>query len=343
MKKQVSLARQVMVPLEGKAIVAYWDNLAGQLVVYTSTQVPHLIRTALADLLKIDHGLIRVVSPDVGGGFGYKCVLQPEEVCIAWLALTLKQPFRYVEDSREHLIAGANSRQHHYDLTAYADHTGRLRALDARVTIDGGAYSAWPFTIGLEPGQVTGNLPGPYALRGYRCKTECVATNKPGFLPYRGVARTGVCFALELLIDALARQVGREPWQVRHDNLIPASAMPHTNVARKAYDSGDYPGSLKTVVEMIGLEGIRARQKRGEADGRLIGVGFATYTEQSAHGTSVFASWGLPIVPGYDQAAVRITPDGGSRCASACILMVREWKRRWRRSPMKSSACRSTE
>lgn len=310
-KRKVSLARQVMMPMEGKAILAYWDDLAGQLMVYTSTQVPHMIRTALADLLSIDQGLIRVSSPDVGGGFGYKCVLQPEELCVAWLALELKRPFRYVEDRREHLVAGANSRQHHYDLTAYADRAGRLRALDARITIDGGAYSSWPFTIGLEPGQATGNLPGPYDLRGYRCKTQCVATNKPGFLPYRGVARTGVCFAIELMMDAIAREVGREPWEVRRDNLIPASAMPHTNVARKAYDSGDYPGSLDAVVSMIGVDAIRARQARGEADGRLIGVGFATYTEQSAHGTSVFASWGLPIVPGYDQATVRVTPDGG--------------------------------
>src|SRR5204863_108009 len=111
----------------------------------------------------------------------------------------------YIEDRREHLVAGANSRQHHYNLTAYASKEGRLLALDAEVTIDGGAYSNWPFTIGLEPGQATGNLPGPYDFRGYRVKTYCVATNKPGFLPYRGVARTGVCFAMELMIDAIAR------------------------------------------------------------------------------------------------------------------------------------------
>ncbi len=189
---------------------------------------------------------------------------------------------------------------------------GRLLALDAVITIDGGAYSDWPFTIGLEPGQATGNLPGPYDFRGYRVKTYCVATNKPGFLPYRGVARTGVCFAMDLLIDAVARAVDREPWEVRMENLVPTEAMPYNNVARKHFDSGDYPRSLLAAKEKIGFADWRKRQREGPMeDGRLIGIGFASYCEQSAHGTSVFAAWGLPIVPGYDQAAVRVTPDGG--------------------------------
>ena len=309
-ERQVTMARQAMVPLEGKAIVADWDFQADQLVVYTSTQVPHVIRIGLAQCLGIEEGRIRVIAPDVGGGFGYKCVLQPEEICVAWLALTFKRPFRYVEDRREHLIAGANSRQHHYRLKAYADDRGRLLALDAEITIDGGAYSNWPFTVALEPGQATGNLPGPYDIKGYRCKTYCVATNKPGFLPYRGVARTSVCFAIELLIDAIARQVGREPWEVRRENLVSPQAMPYTNIARKRYDTGDYPQSLDTVRREIDLDKWRARQQRGEPDGRRIGIGFASYCEQSAHGTSVFAAWGLPLIPGYDQATARLLVDG---------------------------------
>src|SRR5262249_52738548 len=150
--------------------------------------------------------------------------------------------------------------------------------------------------------QATGNLPGPYDLRGYRCKTYCVATNKPGFLPYRGVARTSVCFAIELLIDAIARKVGREPWEVRRENLVSPEAMPYDNVTRKHYDSGNYPRSLDIVRDAIDLDKWRIRQQHGKTDGRRIGIGFATYCEQSAHGTSVFAAWGLPMIPGYDQA-----------------------------------------
>ncbi len=310
-RREVSLARQAMMPMEGKAVLAYWDERADQLIVYTSTQVPHMIRVGLAQCLGIGEGKLRVIAPDVGGAFGYKCVLQPEEVCVAWLALRYRTPFRYVEDRREHLVAGANTRQHHYRLAGHVDDKGRLLALEAEITIDGGAYSNWPFTVGLEPGQATGNLPGPYAIQGYRATTRCVATNKPGFLPYRGVARTGVCFAIELLMDAIAREVGREPWEVRAENLVRPEQMPFDNVARKHYDSGDYPRSLRWVREAIGFDAVRERQQRAEPDGRLIGVGFATYCEQSAHGTSVFASWGLPLVPGYDQASVRVTPDGG--------------------------------
>ncbi|ALX17204.1 carbon monoxide dehydrogenase [Burkholderia cepacia JBK9] len=310
-KQKVDLARQCMVPMEGKAALAYWDHTQAQLVVITSTQVPHMIRTILAQCLGLDQAQVRVISPDVGGAFGYKCVLQQEELCVAWLALTYKRPFRFIEDRREHLIAGANTRQHHYELTAYADDRGRLLALDAQLLIDGGAYSAWPFTIGLEAGQALGNLPGPYDFRGYRCRTQCAATNKPGFLPYRGVARTGVCFAIELTMDAIARAVGREAWEVRHDNLVRGADMPYTNVVKKHYDSGDFQASLKQAVEQIDVSRWRQRQALGEPDGRLIGVGFATFTEQSAHGTSVFASWGLPVVPGYDLATARITADGG--------------------------------
>ncbi|MBP2303387.1 xanthine dehydrogenase family protein molybdopterin-binding subunit [Azospirillum picis] len=309
--REYRTARQCMHPMEGKGVLAYWDYQASQLVVVTSTQVPHMIRTGLAECLGLDQSRIRVAPPDVGGGFGYKCVLQPEEVLIAWLALTRKTPFRWVEDRREHLTAGANTRQHQYRVTAYADERGRLLGLDAEVMVDTGAYSVWPFTACLEPSQIAGNLPGPYDFQAYRCKTYTVATNKPAFTPYRGVARTGVCFAMELTIDAIARAVGREPVDVRAENLVTAGQMPFTNVTRKHFDSGDYPASLQRAREMIGMEAVRARQGSGEPDGRHIGLGFATYTEQSAHGTTVFSSWGLSVIPGYDQASVKITPDGG--------------------------------
>ena len=310
-RREYRMARQCMFPMEGKGVLAYWDSRDEQLVVYTSTQVPHLIRTGLSEALGLEQRQIRVIAPDVGGGFGYKCVLQPEEICVAWLALQRRHPVRWVEDRREHLVAGANARAHHYVVTAYADPQGRLLGLDAEVTVDVGAYSVWPFTACLEAAQAGGNLPGPYVVPVYRCKTFSVATNKPPFCPYRAVARPGVCFAIELTIDAIARAVGREAADVRRDNLVPGSAMPYTTITGKHYDSGDYPESLRAAVEAIDLPAVRARQRRGEPDGRLIGVGFATFTEQSAHGTKVFAAWGIPLVPGFEQATVRLTPDGG--------------------------------
>lgn len=308
-KREYHLARQCQIPMEGKAVLAYWDERQGQLIVYSSTQVPHMIRTGLALSLGMDQSQIRVIAPDVGGGFGYKCVLQPEEIAVAWLAMKRRHPVRWVEDRREHLVAGANAREHHYVVTAYADRQGRLLALDAEITVDVGAYSVWPWVC-FEGPQAGGNLPGAYVFGGYRCKTYSVATNKPPLVPYRGVSRPGVCFAIELTVDAVARAVGREPAEVRLENLVPASAMPYTNITNKLYDSGDYAGSLRTAMEKIDIEKIRRRQSEGEQDGRLIGVGFAPYTEQTAHGTKVFAAWGIPLVPGFEQANVKLTPDG---------------------------------
>lgn len=310
-KRTFRMARQAMVPMEGKGCVAYYDRRRDQLALYTSTQIPHIIRTGIATLLGIEQRRVRVVAPDVGGGFGFKCVVQAEEVAASWLAMKLGVPVRYVEDRREHLVAAANAREHFYDITAYTDEKGKILALDAEVTVDAGAYSVYPFTSGLEAAQAGGNLPGPYVIDCYRARTYTVATNKPPLSPYRGVARPGVCFAIELTIDAIAREVGREPYEVRYENLVPASAMPYTNITNKPYDSGDFPQSLKKAADLIDFAGIRERQKQPSKDGRLLGVGFATYVEQSAHGTSVFAAWGIPMIPGFEQATVKLTPDGG--------------------------------
>jgi carbon-monoxide dehydrogenase large subunit len=319
--REYKTGRQCMHPMEGKGVVAYWDFQADQLVLITSTQVPHLIRTGIAEFLGLDQERVRVVTPDVGGGFGYKVLLQPEEMICGWLALNRKGAFRWIEDRREHLTAGANAREHHYKVTAYADARGRLLGLDAEVMVDTGAYSVWPFTACLEAAQAGGNLPGPYDIRNYRCRTYSVATNKPPFAPYRGVARPGVCFAMELTVDAVARAVGREPVDVRAENLVPASAMPYNNVTNKHYDSGDYVASLRQAQEMVRFDDVRARQKTPEPDGSLIGVGFATYTEQSAHGTKVFAQWGLPLVPGFEQATVKLTPDGGLEIRAGIVTI----------------------
>jgi len=288
-----------------------WDTRTEQLVLYTGSQMPHIVRTGLSECLGLDHTQVRIVSPDVGGGFGYKGILLPEDICLGWLAMRFGKPMRWLEDRREHLTAGANCREHHYSITAYADRDGKLRGIDCEATVDSGAYSSYPFSACLEAAQVASILPGPYDFPSYRCRTWSVATNKCPILPYRGVARTGVCYAMELILDAIAREAGLEPHIVRFKNLVRPEQMPFDNITRKHFDSGDYPEALRKALTYIDLEGIRERQKRGEPDGRLIGVGLSVYCEQGAHGTSVYAGWGIPMVPGHEQATVRMTPDGG--------------------------------
>ena len=308
--REFRTARQCMAPIEGKGVLAEWDGRLRQLTVISAAQLPHIVRTGLAECLGLDHASVRVIAPDVGGGFGYKGILAPEEVCIAWLARHLERPVRWLEDRREHLTANANCREHHYIVTGYADAEGRLLALDAEATVDAGAYSAYPFSACLEAAQIASILPGPYLMDAFRCKTWSVASNKPPILPFRGVARPGVCFALELVIDAIAREVGREPHEVRLDNVIRPEQMPFDNITAKHYDSGDYPECIRRAAASIDVAGVRARQRSGEADGRRIGLGFSIFCEQAGHGTSVYAGWGIPMIPGFEQAAARLTPDG---------------------------------
>ncbi len=310
-KRDLRMARQCMAPLEGKGTVAEWDARLEQLVLTTATQMPHIVRNGLAECLGLPQERIRVIAPDVGGGFGWKGLLQAEEVCLGWLTRHLGCPVRWVEDRREHLVAAANAREHCYTLTAYADRRGKLMALEAEASVDAGAYSVYPFSACLEAAQVGSILPGPYDFPAYRYRTWSVCTNKPPIVPFRGVARAGVCFAMEIMIDAIAHEIGREPHEVRLENLVRPEAMPFTNITGKLFDSGDYPTCLKRAVAAIDLPAVRARQKRGEPDGRLIGVGLAIFTEQAAHGTAVYHGWGIPMVPGHEQAQARLTPDGG--------------------------------
>src|SRR3954453_21152342 len=309
--REISTARQCMSPLEGRGVVATFDHRLDQLTLHSGAQMPHITRSGLAECLGMEQGRIRIISPDVGGGFGNKGILLPEEVCLSWLTMRRGHPVRWTEDRREHLTASSNCREHHYSLTVYADRHGRLRGIDCEATIDSGAYSSYPFSACLEAAQVASILPGPYLMPGYRCRTFSVATNKCPILPYRGVARTGVCFALEIMLAAVAVAAGLEPGEVRLRNLVQPAQMPFDNITNKHFDSGDYPQAMQRAIVMIDVDGIRARQRNGEADGRRIGVGLSIYCEQAAHGTSVYSGWGIPMVPGHEQAAARLTPDGG--------------------------------
>ena len=309
-RRHLRTARQAMSPLEGRGVVCEWIDRTDQLEMHSSAQMPHINRAGLAECLGLDQGSIRVIAPDVGGGFGYKGILLNEEICLAWLARHLRRPMRWIEDRREQLTANANCREHDYDITLYADGTGRLLGIDCDASVDSGAYSLYPFSACLEAAQVGSILPGPYKMERYRCHTWSVATNKPGILPYRGVARTGVCFALEVALDAVARAAGREPYEVRLANLVQPHEMPYDNITKKHFDSGNYPEAVRRAVAALDVAKWRVRQQQGEPDGRRIGVGVAVYCEQAAHGTSVYHGWGIPMVPGREQCLARLSPDG---------------------------------
>jgi carbon-monoxide dehydrogenase large subunit len=314
--REYRMNRQSGSPLEGRAVLAHRDHRLDEIVVYASTQTPHTMRVALAGTLGIDERRIRVVAPDVGGGFGPKARLYPEEIILAALALELDHPVRWIEDRNEHLLTAAHCRDHRYKLTAYADHRGRILGIDTEIIVDAGAYGLWPQGPYQEANMAARTLPGPYRIANYRARTLTVATNKAPLGPYRGVGRPGACFAIERTIDEIARAAGRDPVEVRIENMVPTEEMPFVSVAGMRYDTGDYPASVRLCAELLKLGAIRERQRRGEPDGWLIGIGFASFTEQTAHGAAEFASRGASIIPGYESCTARMLTDG------SLVLMV---------------------
>jgi aerobic carbon-monoxide dehydrogenase large subunit len=314
--REYRMNRQSGAPLEGRAVLAYRDYRLDEIVIYASTQTPHTVRVAIGECLDLDLRRLRVVAPDVGGGFGPKARLYPEEIVLAALALECGHPLRWVEDRGEHLLTSAHTRDHHYKITAYADGQGRVLGIDAEIVVDGGAYGLWPQGPYQEAAMAARNLPGPYAIANYRSRASTVATNKAPMGPYRGVGRPGACFAIERTIDEVARAVGRDPVEVRLLNLVRPEQMPFTTVGGLHFDNGDYPQSVRLCAELLNVPEVRARQRRGEPDGRLIGVGFAAFAEQTAHGAAEFVSRGAAIVPGFESCTARILPDG------SLVLMV---------------------
>jgi carbon-monoxide dehydrogenase large subunit len=305
-RRRLSLGRQSASPLEPRAMLAVPDRRTGELVLHVSSQGPHTLRHALAAMLGIPEARLRVVAPDVGGGFGAKNRLMPEEAVVAALALRLERPVRWVETRTEHLLAGAQAREHHYDLTLHATGDGMALGIEGEIWIDAGAYALWPTGAFAEAGMAARNLCGPYRIAHLDVTHHTVATTKPPMGPYRGVGRTGACFAIERLLDALADETGIPRAEIRRRNLLRAEELPHATPSGLSLDTGDYRAALDAALAMPDHADIAARRARGER----IGVGVALYTEQSGHGTAEWAQRKNRVVPGHEAATLRMHPDG---------------------------------
>jgi aerobic carbon-monoxide dehydrogenase large subunit len=302
--------RQTAAPMEGRGGVADWDAAQGKLTLWSGTQVPHLVRHGLAEVLELPEHKIRVVAPDVGGGFGAKGVLYAEDVALCLLAMRLGRPVKWVEQRREHFLACAHARDHHYTIRAGFDADGRLRALDARVLCNTGAYSVFPWTAGIEPLMVGGLLTGPYKLEHYRCEVSAVATNTAPAGPYRGVARPATTFVMERVLDLGARALNIDPVLIRRMNLVTKDDLPYTSATRLVHDSGAYPVCFDKVVEALHYTTFRAEQARLRGEGRYLGIGFANYNELTGLGRAASAGPRMPFRTGHEGATVRMDPSG---------------------------------
>ncbi|HEY7244473.1 MAG TPA: xanthine dehydrogenase family protein molybdopterin-binding subunit [Xanthobacteraceae bacterium] len=311
-ERSFRMNRMHPLPIEGRACLAAYDGRLDELVVYVAHQLPVPLQIGLAQILGMSQRRLRVVAPDVGASFGLKTYVESETVCVAWAAMKLRRPVRWIQDRYESLVCDANCRDYHCRITAYADAEGRVLGLDCDVTVDSGAYSPWPWPAGLEGGLALGNMQGCYDIRAFRGRAVNVVSNKPAGQPFRGVARPLSCCGHEIAMDAVADAIGIDPLEVRLRNFVRPEQMPYVSITKKTLDSGDYGAALERAAALIGLPAVRARQKRPEPDGRRIGVGFASFYEQTAYGTGPFgyAAWGIELVPGMEPAVARLTGDG---------------------------------
>ena len=300
--------RQNALPLEARGSVAAYDPRSGRTTLTASVQSPHVVRTVLADLLGMPESDLRVVVPDVGGAFGQKFCLAPEDVVTAWVARRLRTTVSWVEDRRENLMSSFHSRDHHYRVRGAFDADARLLAVDADLLCNIGAYSCYPVTCGVEPLMALAEFPGPYDFRTYRVRSRGVTTNTCPMAPYRGVSRPVITLAMERLMDLAAVRFGIEPAEIRRRNLI--TEFPYASATGLMYDEGSYVESLDRAVEAIGLEDFRGRQAVARSEGRYLGIGFSVFSERTGYGTSAFAARSMDVTPGYETVDLAMDPSG---------------------------------
>ncbi|MBI2715432.1 MAG: xanthine dehydrogenase family protein molybdopterin-binding subunit [Rhizobiales bacterium] len=300
--------RQNATPMEARGGHAAYDASTGRVTLTCTTQMPHLMRTAIADVLGFAESDLRVIAPDVGGGFGQKMSLAAEYVVLVWLARKLKSSVAWTEDRRENLIAGFHARDQYITLAGAFDKNAKLLALKTDIVSNIGAYSCFPTTCGVEPLMAMAEMPGPYDVRHYECLARGVITNTCTMAPYRGVSRPVITFTLERLMDKAASAFAIDPIDIRRRNLI--DKLPYTSAMGLVYDEATYKQTLEMAVKAIDVPAFRARQKAARAQGRHLGIGFATFSERTGYGSPAFAARGMEITPGWETVILTVDPSG---------------------------------
>ncbi len=300
--------RQNATPMEARAGHAAYDRTTGRVTLTCTTQMPHLMRTAIADVLGMPESDLRVIAPDVGGGFGQKMSLCAEYVLLVWLARKLKSSVAWTEDRRENLIASFHSRDQTITLEGAFDKNAKLIALRADVVANIGAYSCFPNTAGMEPLMAMAEMPGPYDVQQYECLARGALTNTCTMAAYRGVSRPVITFTLERLMDKAAAAFAIDPVDIRRGNLI--DKFPYKSVMGLEYDEASYKQTLEMAVKAIDVPAFRKRQKAAHAKGRHLGIGFATFSERTGYGSPAFAARGMAITPGWETVIVTVDPSG---------------------------------
>jgi carbon-monoxide dehydrogenase large subunit len=314
-KGRFRMHRKTPVAMEPRACVAEYDAGRDALTLHSATQVPGIVRDALSAALDMPGHQIRVVAPDVGGGFGGKGSLYPEEIFVCAAARRLARPVKWTSDRMEDLTCNSQGFGEFIDAEIGLNGDGCIVALRADVIGDVGAYSIYPWTAALEPVQVVSFLPGPYRIEHYRGRVRAVATSKAPTGPYRGVGRPTSTFVMERLMDMAATKLGLDAKEIRLRNIVRAGEFPYKVASGIVWDKSGFQECLNAACDAIGYDTLRVAQREARTKGRWFGIGVASYAELTGIGSRISVAPGMPINTGTETANIRIDSTGAITAA----------------------------
>jgi aerobic carbon-monoxide dehydrogenase large subunit len=309
------MTRKAPLAMEPRSYCAEFDKRRDSITLYTSSNIPGIVRDALAESLDLPGTRLRVVAPDVGGSFGSKGSLYPEEILLCVAARKLRRSLKWTADRLEDISSSSQAFAEIVDAEMGFDANGIAIALEADVIGDVGAYSIYPWTCGLEPVQVVSFLPGPYKIRSYRGAVRGVATSKPPTGPYRGVGRPISTFVAERLMDMGAKALDIDPLEIRRRNLVGPDEFPYRIASGIIWDRTGFIECLEAAADTGGYGELRIRQAAARAEGRYFGIGLASYAELTGIGSRIAVAPGMPINTGSETAKIRIDSTGAITAA----------------------------
>jgi carbon-monoxide dehydrogenase large subunit len=301
--------RYMAAPMETRGVLANFERADGQLTVWSSTQMPHFLRSVIAGQLELPENKVRVIAPEVGGGFGMKMCTSPEEIAIPFIATKLGRPVKWIEDRNEHLLAATHSKEQFVDLDVAVTSDGQVLGMRGTFVGDGGGYSFNTESALIEPALAAKSLPGPYRIVNYENEVAASLTNKSPVAAYRGVGWTAANTAREIVFDDIARHLDMDPAELRRRNMLRSDELPYESCTGQVYDSGSYLESLEKALEAVDYPAFRVQQAELRKQGRYLGLGISSYVEQTAWGSESSAQAGTPL-PSHDNSTVTIDPSG---------------------------------
>jgi aerobic carbon-monoxide dehydrogenase large subunit len=309
------MTRKAPLAMEPRSYAAEYEKRRDAITLYTSSNIPGIVRDAISESLDLPGHRLRVVAPDVGGSFGSKGSLYPEELLICIAARKLRRSINWTADRLEDMSSSSQAFAEIVHAEMGFDENGIATSLQADVIGDVGAFSIYPWTCGLEPVQVVSFLPGPYKIGSYRGAVRGVATCKPPTGPYRGVGRPISTFVAERLMDLGAAALGIDPLEIRRRNLVRAEEFPYRIASGIIWDKTGFTECLDAAAEAAGYEQLRKEQAEARKQGRLFGIGIASYAELTGIGSRIAVAPGMPINTGSETAKITIDSTGAITAA----------------------------